>query len=299
VSAKLRVTIAHRRARIAAVPELALIEQTTYKRRWYRPDHAAEEHQAMSAWLADRIEHELSSRGGKPASIAQLTAALESDPRVHAVAELITERKDYRLTDLVAELVTADAVPEHPFHVYKATGLDKRAAWERTWDEQRKEDAGMPASPQVPPRYGQGDFLRPEYFRLRGKLDVPKERFIAFTEIPGRAAGELLYGWAGWTPTERVKAILAMDEECEDQGLALADRIALLDSAWRLVPDVVRDDPTTGARLKAELAALLGPDGPSKDPLTDWKKRFPPPGGRGKVKRMAPAQSPPDEDDED
>lgn len=298
VSAKLRATIAHRRARIAAVPELALIEQTTYKRRWYRPDHAAEEQQAMSAWLADRIEHELSSRGGKPASIAQLTAALESDPRVHAVAELLTERKDYRLTDLVAELVTADAVPEHPFHVYKATGLDKRVAWERTWEEQRKEDAGLPASPQVPPKYGQGDFLRPDYFRLRGKLDVPKERFIAFTEIPGRVAGELLYGWAGWTPAERVKAILAMDEECEDQGLALADRIALLDSAWRLVPDVVRDDPTTGARLKAELSALLGPDGPSKDLLTEWKKRFPPPGGRGKAKRMAPVQ-PADEDDED
>lgn len=298
VSAKLRDTIAHRRARIAAVPELALIEQTTYKRRWYRPDHAAEEHQAMSAWLADNIERELSSRGGKPATIAQLTAALESDPRVHAVAELLTERKDYRLTDLVAELVTADAVPEHPFHVYKGTGLDKRAAWERTWEEQRKEDAGLPASPQVPPKYGQGDFLRPECFRLRGKLDVPKERFIAFTEVPGRGAGELLYGWAGWTPAERVKAILAMDEECEDQGLTLADRIALLDSAWRLVPDVVRDDPTTGARLRAELTALLGSDGPSKDLLADWKTRFPPPGGRGKVKRMVPTQAA-DEDDED
>jgi hypothetical protein len=77
------------------------------------------------------------------------------------------------------------------------------------------------------------------------------------------------------------------------------DRISLLDSAWRLVPDVVRDDPTTGGRLKAEPAALLGSDGPSKDLLADWKKRFPPPGGRGKVKRMAPAQAAPDEGDED
>jgi hypothetical protein len=301
VSAKLRATIAHRRARIAAVPELALIEQTTYKRRWYRPDHAAEEHEAMSAWLADRIEQELSSRGGNPASIAQLTAALEGDPRVHAVAELLTGRKDYRLTDLVAELVTAEAVPEHPFHVYKATGLDKRATWERTWDEQRKEDAGLPAKPEVPPKYGQGDFLRPDYFRLRGKLDVPKERFIAFTEVPGRASGELLYGWAGWTPAERIKAILAIDEECEDQGLALADRIALFDSAWRLIPDVVRDDPTTAARLKAELTALVGPNGPSKDLLADWKKRFPPPGGRGKAKKAAAevTEAPADEADED
>lgn len=300
LSPRLRETIEHRRSRVAAVPEIALIEQTTYKRRWYRPDHAAEEQQAMSAWLADRIEHELSSRGGRPATIAQLTAALEIDPRVHAVAELLTERKDYRLADLVADLVTADAVPEHPFHLYKAAGLEKRAAWERTWEEQRKEDAGLPAKPEVPPKYGQGDFLKPDYFRLRGKLDVPKERFIAFTEVPGRGAGELLYGWAGWTPAERVKAILAIDEECEDQGIALADRVALLDSAWRLLPDVTRDDPATGARLKAELAALLGPDGPSKDVLADWKKRFPPPGGRarGRAKRAAPKPAA-DEDDED
>ena len=299
LSPKLRETIEHRRSRVAAVPELALIEQTTYKRRWYRPDHAAEEQQAMSAWLADRIEHELSSRGGKPATIAQLTAALESDPRVHAVAELLTGRKDYRLSDLVADLVAADAVPEHPFHVYKAAGLDKRAAWERTWEEQRKEDAGLPAKPEVPPTYGQGDFLKAEYFRLRGKLDVPKERFITFTEVPGRGAGELLYGWAGWTPAERVKSILAMDEECEDQGIALSDRVALLDSAWRLLPDVIRDDAATGARLKAELQALLGPDGPSKDMLADWKSRFPPPGGRGKGKKAKPVVvREPDEDDE-
>jgi hypothetical protein len=89
-----------------------------------------------------------------------------------------------------------------------------------------------------------------------------------------------------------------MDEECEEQGLALADRVVLLDSAWRLVPDVIRDDPTTGARLKAEFAALLGPDGPSKDLLANGRKRFPPPGGRGKVKRMAAAQ-PAADDDED
>lgn len=296
--AKQRKTIEHRRARIAAVPELALIEQPTYKRRWYRPDHEAEEQQAMTLWLADRIEAKLQARGGKPATFAQLTAAIESDPRVHAVAELLTGRRDYRLSELVIDLVTSDAVPEHPFHVYKPTGLDKRAAWERTWEEQRKEDAGQPAKPEVPPKYGQGDFLKPDYFRLRGKLDVPKERFIAFTEVPGRAAGETLYGWAGWTPLERVRALLAIDEECEDQGIPLADRIALLDSAWRLLPDIARDDAATAGRLKAELAATVGPGGPSKVLLDAWKAKFPPPGGRSRGKKAAPVKAPDDEDDD-
>lgn len=214
--------------------------------------------------------------------------------------------RTHRLLDKPAGDPAATACSEpararrHPFHVYKPTGLEKRAAWERTWEEQRKEDAGLPARPEVPPKYGQGDFLKAEYFRLRGKLDVPKERFIAFTEIPGRSTGETLYGWAGWTPLERVKALLAMDEECEDQGIQLADRIALLDSAWRLLPDVVRDDAATGSRLKAELQAILGAEGPSTVLLDDWKKRFPPPGrargGGKKAKPVAPVE--PDEDDE-
>lgn len=296
----LRELVAVRRARIETTPELSLIEQTTYKRRWYRPDYEAEEQAALASWLADRIEHALSERTGKPCTLGQVTAALEGDSRVQAVAELLAGRKDYRLAEFVADAVLADAVPHHAFHVYKPTGLEKRAAWERTWEEQRKEDAGQPAKPEVPPKYGQGDFLKAEYFRLRGKLDVPKERFIAFTEIPGRSAGETLYGWAGWTPLERVKALLAMDEECEDQGIQLADRIALLDSAWRLLPDVVRDDAATGSRLKAELQAILGAEGPSTVLLDDWKKRFPPPGkargGGKKAKPVAPAEA--DEDDE-
>ncbi|MBL0197138.1 MAG: hypothetical protein IPQ09_23495 [Myxococcales bacterium] len=49
---------------------------------------------------------------------------------------------------------------------------------------------------EVPPAYGSGDFVRTEYWQLRGKLDVPKERFVAFTEVPGRS-GPDAHGWAG------------------------------------------------------------------------------------------------------
>ena len=102
-------------------------------------------------------------------------------------------------------------------------------------------------------------FVATEYWQLRGKLDVPKERFIAFTEVPGRAGVETLYGWAGWTPLQRLKAILAIDEELEDAAVPLADRIGLLDSAWRLLPDVAREDAAAATRLKAELQALVAP----------------------------------------
>lgn len=59
--------------------------------------------------------------------------------------------------------------------------------------------------------------------------------------------------------------------------MPLADRTGLLDSAWRLLPDVARDDPAAANRLKAELQALVGPEGPSRELIEDWKKRFPPP----------------------
>ncbi|MBK9649106.1 MAG: hypothetical protein IPO67_28835 [Deltaproteobacteria bacterium] len=194
---------------------------------------------------------------------------------------MLTGRRDFSLGELVAEVVHSDAVPNHPFHIFKDTGLKKWAAWEETWADQRREDAGEAVTPKVPPHYSPGDFLKPEVFRLRGKLNVPKERFITFTEVPGD--GPTLYGWAGWTPTARLKALLALDERLEDAGHPLNDRVGLLDAAWRLLPDVAREDAAAAARLKAELSALVGAQGLAPELLAAWQANHPPPGtGRGK-----------------
>lgn len=178
------------------------------------------------------------------------------------------------------------------------TGLAKRAAWEATWERQRREDLGERTTRETvaPPEYSQGgrggksaDFQRSEYWHLRGKLDVPKERFVAFTEVPSRSGAETLYGWAGWTAQQRAKVMLAIDEELEDASVSLADRIGLLDSAWRLLPDVAREDAAAATRLKAELQALVGPEGPSRELVEDWKRRFPPPTTRAARSKKAAA----------
>lgn len=282
-SPALRARIEARRQRIREVPALALIETANFKRRWYCPDYEAEEKGAMQAWLADQVE--VAAKGRTAAfSLDQIVAALQDDPHVLAVCELLAGRRDFSPSQLVAEVLAGESVPNHRFHIYKPGGLVKRAAWERTWEDQRREDAGEKVTPEVPPSYGSGDFLKSEYWQLRGKLDVPKERFIAFTEVPGRGGIETLYGWAGWTPIERLRAMLAMDEQLEDADLPVADRIGLLDSAWRLLPDVARDDAAAAGRLKAELQSLVGPNGPSPELVEDWRKRFPPPkGGKGKA----------------
>ena len=59
-------------------------------------------------------------------------------------------------------------------------GLRKRAAWEEVWALQRREDAGESLDIPVPPQYRPTDFRTTAYWRNRGKLDVPKERFMLY-----------------------------------------------------------------------------------------------------------------------
>ena len=100
---------------------------------------------------------------------------------------------------------------------------------------------------------------------------MPKERFIAFTQVPGREGRDTLYGWAGWTPAQRFLALMAIDERLEDEGYGVADRIAVLDSAWRLLPDIEREDPAKAAEYRAEITYSTGPAGPSPELLARWK----------------------------
>lgn len=283
-----------REAALRESESLKLIESPVFKRAWRETEQniaegeyrARKDEMDLRAWLADRAETWAAARS-TVFTIEQMTAALQDDRAILIVAEALFGRPDFSLQRLMSELLNADVVPMHPAHVYTEAGLQKRSAWEKVWDLQRREDTGEKIDDiPVPPEYSQGsrgkstDFLKTEYWRLRGKLDVPKERFIAFTEVPGREGADTLYGWAGWTPLQRLKATLTIDEGLEDDGVPLADRIALLDSAWRLLPDLAREDPAAANRLKAEVQALVGTDGPSKAMLDDWRQRFPPPGGR-------------------
>lgn len=305
---------ARRVAEIESNAAVRTIERYMFKRLWrdteenvveraFREKHDKAQ---VSAWLLDKIEAAAAKRGA-PFTVARIAADLMEEPAVVVAVGYLAGTQSFALDQLVRRAVEENAVPCQPAHVYTETGQAKRRAWEDVWALQRREDAGEKIdSIPVPPEYSQGsrgkstDFVRTEYWRLRGKLDVPKERFIAFTEVPGRAGVETLYGWAGWTPQQRVKAILAIDEELEDASVPLADRIGLLDSAWRLLPDVARDDAAAATRLKAELQALLGPEGPSRELIEDWKKRFPPPTSRTSGAKRAPKKAAArDEDDAD
>ncbi|MDX3527053.1 BREX-2 system adenine-specific DNA-methyltransferase PglX [Streptomyces sp. ID05-39B] len=192
-----------------------MIERPEYKRRWATEGWDALQGKALRSWLLDRMENRdyWFDENGQPTilTLARLTDALSRDEDFVSVAKLYAPRKE--LAKVVAELITDEHVPFLPALRYKPSGLKKRADWEEVWDLQRKEDAAPdePAkrkirdSIPVPPKYTSADFLRPSYWRARGKLDVPKERFISYGQT--NAPTPELYGWAGWDHREQAQAL--------------------------------------------------------------------------------------------
>ncbi|MFB7273536.1 BREX-2 system adenine-specific DNA-methyltransferase PglX [Streptomyces sp. NPDC056244] len=194
---------------------IGMVERPEYKRRWATEGWDVLQEKALRSWLLDRMENRdhWFDENGQPAilTLARLTDALSRDEGFVSVAKLYAPRKE--LAKVVAELITDEHVPFLSALRYKPSGLKKRADWEEVWDLQRKEDAAPdePAkrkirdSIPVPPKYTSADFLRPSYWRARGKLDVPKERFISYGQT--HAATPELYGWAGWDHREQAQAL--------------------------------------------------------------------------------------------
>ncbi|MGW2912102.1 BREX-2 system adenine-specific DNA-methyltransferase PglX [Streptomyces asoensis] len=194
---------------------IGMVERPEYKRRWATEGWDALQEKALRSWLLDRMENRdhWFDENGQPAilTLGRLTDALSRDEDFVSVAKLYAPRKE--LAKVVAELITDEHVPFLPALRYKPSGLKKRADWEEVWDLQRKEDAAPdePAkrkirdSIPVPPKYTSADFLRPSYWRARGKLDVPKERFVSYGQT--NAATPELYGWAGWDHREQAQAL--------------------------------------------------------------------------------------------
>ena len=323
---------------------IALIDKPEYKRRWNTESWESQVECALRCWLLDRLESYFDFDGrmndeGKPTakldvaltSVARLADVARQDPDFMQVGELYRNDPAFDVQRLVAELVEAESVPLLPVLRYKATGLRKRAEWEKTWDLQRRQDelaadrkeamrairqerervakslaaekaevdalraalwkecievrdrfargfelpqnadadaeiavrilgqhgvaidggnalkdlqaklervekkvtefeiavgklcqtdaayqaaaaryAAIPPDPDidVPPKYTSADFLKSDHWQLRGKLDVPKERWVSFPHCEG-PDGTLVIAWAGYDHLQLARAISA------------------------------------------------------------------------------------------
>ncbi|MEU1228372.1 BREX-2 system adenine-specific DNA-methyltransferase PglX [Streptomyces sp. NPDC005828] len=207
---------------------IGMVERPEYKRRWATEGWDALQEKALRSWLLDRIEDRdhWFDENGMPAliTLSRLVDNLSRDEDFVSVAKIYSPRKE--LPAVVAELMSDEHVPFLSALRYKPSGLKKRSDWEHVWDLQRQEDAAddEPAkrkirdSIPVPLKYTSADFLRPSYWRARGKLDVPKERFISYGQANVPTPG--LYGWAGWDHQEQAYALttyIATHESLTDE----------------------------------------------------------------------------------
>lgn len=151
---------------------------------------------ACEAWLLDRFVDVLRAQGAprmqSPSALAARVAAL---PGASAVASVYAGREEPDLAPIAAKLLAANAVPGEAVSRYTEEGLAKRTLWEQTWALQRREDAGEAVQPPAPPRYEIRDYRDATTWSLRGRLDVPRERFTAYVDANAEG-GALLYGWA-------------------------------------------------------------------------------------------------------
>ncbi|WP_030884881.1 BREX-2 system adenine-specific DNA-methyltransferase PglX [Streptomyces sp. NRRL S-1868] len=223
VQARLDVIASHR--------DIRLIEHPEYKRRWSTVSWEKREAAALRAWLLDAAEREelwFEERGEYTAprtlTVFQLADALRHDEDVQAVAALYAadhlENPDASLATVLQAIVDTEHVPYLAALRYKESGLRKRVQWERVWDEQRQEDRdGQRRDIKVPPKYTSADFVRHSYWSNRGKLDVPKERFISYPGASPDGDPSLLLGWAGWNHRDQAEALVNLiNDRSEVEG---------------------------------------------------------------------------------
>ena len=294
--------------------DIALIEQPEYKRRWAHEPWDELERRSLHTWLLDRLEDQSLWPERRLTTAARLADLLRLDSEFLQVAQLYAGA-DVDLAPLVAALVADEAVPYLAGYRYKESGLRKRAEWERTWESQRAEDAieartHLPEdyadrlSPEraaalkgdevgdipLPPKYGPADFSRTTYWRLRGKLDVPKERFISYPGAERENDPTAVLGWAGWNHLERARALAGWYTEQRDAGIAAERLLPLLAGLWELVPWLRQwhneTDPTYGERMGdffasfvTEQAAQLGK---TTEDLAAWRPQASASRGKGR-----------------
>ncbi|MGV0053642.1 BREX-2 system adenine-specific DNA-methyltransferase PglX [Stutzerimonas sp. 381-2] len=268
---------------------VALVEQPEYKRRWNLDSWESRLQAALKEWLLSRLEQ--SCQNFDLQTCAQLADRLRSNTDILRVAELYCGGNTLDLQSLVSDLVDGDSVPQMAAARLKVEALPKFRAWQETWEKQRLEDAidvrygvAQPLSEEdtldperkakydlalakaklekaervgdipLPPQYKSTDFRKPSYWPLRGKLDVPKERFFSLPGCEKGGDSTLVIGWAGLNHLQRAQAIAAwyLDRK-EGEGWDAERLMPMLVALDELIPWLKQwhneVDPEFGERM--------------------------------------------------
>ena len=280
---------------IESHPFIRLLERPEYKRRWAQEPWAKRQERALRGWLLDRLEDRRfwfdSQDRPRARSIGQLADEVARDADLVSVLELWEGRPDVPVISSLTRLMTDEAVPFLAAYRYKDSGLRQREAWEQTWALQRREDAGEKVGPvPVPPKYAPADFRKTSYWQARGKLDVPKERFIAYPGAGRETDPTALVGWAGWDHAQQALALATVITEREAEGWGAGRLVPLVAGLEELQPWVEQwhgeVDPAFGVSMavfcREQLTMRSAQVGKTAAELRAWR---PESARRGRSKR--------------
>jgi len=275
-------TAALLRARMRAIQSnqnLRVIEQPQYKHRWTLPDVTGEALRGVTDWALAALERALSNVAVVSASRAAIDW-LRLEPS--RAAEALTLYLGGDAIGWCRQAFAKDAVPFLAALRHTEVGLEKRALWELVWNAQRCEDRGEAGSSiSPPPKYDQKDFRGANYFTLRGKLDVPKERFISYPGCESDEDKEPVYGWAGWDHLQRAVALAGLYQDRKQREGWSKDRLLpMLAGLLELLPWLKQwhHDPSAdlgGERPSDQFEAFLNAEcaehGFTQDHLRAWR----------------------------
>ena len=205
--------VEERLALISSDPFIGLLERPEFKRRWASASWESLERDALRGFVLDRLEEPglwSESSGPRVMSVAQLADRVRGDVDLVEALRLLAGAVEVDVAGELGSLLSSEAVPFLAAHRYKDSGLRVRAEWESVWALQRREDAGEKVSIPVPPKYKPVDFRKPSYWQARGKLDVPKERFVLYPGAGRAGDNSLVLGWAGWDQLEQARALATL-----------------------------------------------------------------------------------------
>ncbi len=235
---------ARRRSAARVSPLIGMVEQPLHKRPFRdgtgrgAPDFNVQVTAAADGWLADRIEEAMRSSPA-PHCLGRAEIAMKLDRSdVRAVCSL----GDADMTARLQALLYRYAVPYLSALRYTESGMRKRGEWTRAWDAQRLADHGESADFTTGslPTYTANDFRSATIWQLRGKLDVPRERFILYPAAGN--TGQDLFGWAGWGCRERAVALMTQYEALQARRESADRLVPLLAGILELAPRVQQWD---------------------------------------------------------
>jgi hypothetical protein len=80
----------------------------------------------------------------------------------------------------------------------------------------------------VPPKYTSADFIKSSYWSLRGKLDVPKERWVSYPGCEREGDPSPVIAWAGWDHLQQAQALAEYYINARDNWGWSSEKLQLL-----------------------------------------------------------------------